>query len=364
MIDEVANGLSYYDYTFFSELPRLLRRGRGSTRQARSRQREPADIDVPARRLLDRRRSRRQSVRDRRGAQRGDAAAERARRLRIISTELHELGGELSHQLDLDARQRRAQPTCRAFDRQIDGAARRALPARDRRHLFAARQDRARTRSCGVAAAADHRRAAPTERAEEFGADLATISHSLETNGRAILARGRLRALRRASTCLAFIWRPRPAAELGCPRAHGRRIVRRAVPGTDYLKLDEDGAHRAAAPELRRRARCSRHSSPMARRRPGNSRFSAPARRSARPMAPARSAPRSFRSAEGVSDMLELALMLKEVGLVTAEGTPAQHGSAVRDHRGPAHLRRRDGPAPRRCPNIAAASIRWAASRK
>ena len=65
VIDEVANGLSYYDYTFFRELPRLyaaiedelaaLDRKRGGT----------ADRLVPARRLLDRRRPRRQPLRHR-----------------------------------------------------------------------------------------------------------------------------------------------------------------------------------------------------------------------------------------------------------------------------------------------------------
>ncbi len=39
--------------------------------------------------------------------------------------------------------------------------------------------------------------------------------------------------------------------------------------------------------------------------------------------------------AQGVSDLLELALLLKEVGLVGADGTSQhQHGPAVRDHRG------------------------------
>ena len=77
VIDEVLNGLSYYDYTFFRELPRLY----GAIEDAldaldRKRRAKPVPV-VPAHRNVDRRRPRRQSVRHRRRHQRGDAAAER-----------------------------------------------------------------------------------------------------------------------------------------------------------------------------------------------------------------------------------------------------------------------------------------------
>ena len=79
VIDEVANGLSYYDYTFFRELPRLYGAIEDELDAIDGKPRDEADRLVPARRLVDRRRPRRQSVRHRRRAQRGDAAAERAR---------------------------------------------------------------------------------------------------------------------------------------------------------------------------------------------------------------------------------------------------------------------------------------------
>ena len=69
-------------------LPRAaahLRRDRGRARAPGAGRRRQAHRLVPARRLVDRRRPRRQPVRHRRGAERGDAAAERARAAAIIS---------------------------------------------------------------------------------------------------------------------------------------------------------------------------------------------------------------------------------------------------------------------------------------
>ena len=77
VIDEVANALSFYDYTFFHELPRLYGVIEDRTRRHFRRGADEADRLVPVRRIVDRRRPRRQSVRHRRCAERVDAAAER-----------------------------------------------------------------------------------------------------------------------------------------------------------------------------------------------------------------------------------------------------------------------------------------------
>ena len=53
---------------------------------------------------------------------------------------------------------------------------------------------------------------------EEFSADLAVIAHSLEANGGAILARGRLRSLRRAVDVFGFHLAPLDLqTEFRCP---------------------------------------------------------------------------------------------------------------------------------------------------
>ena len=147
------------------------------------------------------------------------------------------------------------------------------------------------------------------------------IDASLRANGGAILARGRLRALRRAVDVFGFHLAPldlrqnsdvheRTVAELFAAVGAGPRLPR----------LDED--ERVALLLARARlaaAAASRPSSPMARRRQASSAL--PHRRSD----PRRYGAGAIRNSiisktDSVSDMLELALLLKEVGLVARRG--------------------------------------------
>ena len=169
----------------------------------------------------------------------------------------------------------------------------------------------------------------------------------------AIIARGRLRALRRAVDVFGFHLAPLDLRQNS--DVHERTVAELFAAGDARRRLSRARrrrAHRAAAARTRaRRGRWSRRSSPIARRRPANWRCSAPPRRSARPTARTRSAPASSPRRRRVSDLLELALLLKEVGLVSADGRAAlNHRAAVRDDRRLARLRRRDGPAARRMP--------------
>ena len=160
VIDEVANGLSYYDYAFFRELPRLYR---AIARERRGPPPRRADSLHPAHRLVDRRRPRRQSFRHRRRARRGDAAAERARprplprraapaRKRAVAG----VGARFGH--PGARRARRSRPRRGAC------SPRRALPPRRRRHVLPPCEDRVRPRSCRRAAPAHSRRAGLPER--------------------------------------------------------------------------------------------------------------------------------------------------------------------------------------------------------
>src|SRR5262249_23598564 len=76
--DEIANGLSYYDY-FSARAASLLRGAGRPTRFDRSRLGQLPATLVPARWKLDRRRPRRQSLRHRRGPAPSVGHAERAR---------------------------------------------------------------------------------------------------------------------------------------------------------------------------------------------------------------------------------------------------------------------------------------------
>ena len=152
VIDEVANGLSYYDYTFFRELPRIYCAIEDElARQA------PADAGKRIASFL-RVGSWIGGDRDGNPYVTADVLSE-AMRLQSASAlghyleELHELGGELSMSAGLGADQRRARRARRALDRRFDDAPRRALSARHRRHLFAPGQDGARSRPCRRACA-------------------------------------------------------------------------------------------------------------------------------------------------------------------------------------------------------------------
>ena len=322
VLDEVANGLSYYDYTFFRELPKIY----CAIEDELARQ-DPAS---GARRVGSFLRVGSWIGGDRDGNPfvtsevLGEAIRlQSARALSHYLEELHELGGELSlsAQLvgvtaELDALADRASDKSthrrdEPYRRAIGGMyARLAATERDLDHVDAPR--RPLTSAPAYA------------NAEELGADLETIAKSLEANGCAILARGRLRALRRAIDVFGFHLAPLDLRQNS--DVHERTVAEllaAASPGVEYLALDEAGRVALLLRELR---------SP----RPLVSPFVAYGEETQGELAVFRTAaaiqktygPRSIATAiiskaQGVSDMLELALLLKEVGLVSANGRAA-----------------------------------------
>ena len=322
VIDEVANALSFYDYTFFRELPRLygaiedrLDAISGEPRAkpigsflcvgswiGGDRDGNPfvtADVLNESMRLQS------------------------ARAIGHYLDELHELGAELSLASNLatmspelaaladtsddSAAARRKEP----YRRAITGMySRLAKTARELDHVIALRQpivDRA-----------------PYASAAEFSADLATIALSLRQTNAGIVARGRLRALQRAVDVFGFHLAPIDLRQNS--DVHERTIAElfaAASPGLDYKALSE-----AERVELLRRELVSP--------RPLFSPFIAYGEETAGELALFRAAadirskygPGAIRTSiisktDSVSDMLELALILKEVGLVTAEGSSA-----------------------------------------
>src|SRR5271168_298998 len=322
VIDEVANGLSYYGYTFFRELPRLYGSIEDKLEAIGGKAR-----DTPIASFL-RVGSWIGGDRDGNPFVTADVLNE-AMRLQSAQAighyldELHELGAELSLASNLasmspeltsladtsddSAAARRKEP----YRRAITGMySRLAKTARELDHVIALRQpivDRA-----------------PYASAAEFSADLATIARSLRETNAGIVARGRLRALQRAVDVFGFHLAPidlRQNSDI-----HERTIAElfaAASPGLDYKALSEP-----ERVELLRRELVSP--------RPLFSPFMAYGEETAGELALFRAAadirsqygPGSIRTsiiskADSVSDMLELALILKEVGLVTAEGSSA-----------------------------------------
>ena len=232
--------------------------------------------------------------------------------------ELHELGAELSLASNLasmspeltsladtsddSAAARRKEP----YRRAITGMySRLAKTARELDHVIALRQpivDRA-----------------PYGSAVEFSADLATIARSLRETNAGIVARGRLRTLQRAVDVFGFHLAPLDLRQNA--KVHERTVAEifaAVTPGFDYCALNEE--ERVA---LLRRELLSP--------RPLVSPFIAYGEETAGELELFRAA-RSIREKYGlgairasiisntdsVSDMLELALLMKEVGLIDA----------------------------------------------
>ena len=319
VIDEVANALSFYDYTFLRELPRIHAAiedelARGEPKAAR----KPIASFLQVGSWIGG---------DRDGNPNVTAPVlseamrlQSAKAMQYYLEELHELGGELSLSQtlmrvtdELRALAERSTDSSKArldepYRRAISGIyARLARTARDLDHVSALRQP--------------VNEAPAYASVEEFSADLAVIAHSLEANGGAILARGRLRSLRRAVDLFGFHLAPLDLRQNS--DVHERcvaELLAAAAPGTKYLDLDEEGRIALLLTELR---------SP----RPLVSPFLSYSEETTGELDLFRTAA-SIRKkygagairtsiiskCQGVSDMLELALLLKEVGLVSADG--------------------------------------------
>ena len=315
VIDEVTNALSFYDYTFFRELPRLysaiedrldaisagprtkpigsfLRVGSWIGGDRDGNPFVTADVLKESMRLQS------------------------ARAIGYYLDELHELGAELSLASNLasmspelaalaetsddSAAARRKEP----YRRAITGMySRLAKTARDLDHVIALRQpivDRA-----------------PYATAAEFSADLAVIALSLTRTNAGIVARGRLRSLRRAVDVFGFYLAPIDLRQNS--DVHERTVAEllaAATPGLDYRRMNEAERVQLLLREL---------ASP----RPLLSPFIAYSEETSGELEIFRAAAvirktygaGAIRTAiisktDSVSDMLELALLMKEVGLI------------------------------------------------
>ena len=322
VIDEVANALSFYDYTFFHELPRLYSAIEDRLEAASGERRtKPIGSFLKVGSWIG-------GDRDGNPFVTADVLNEAmrlqsARAIGHYLDELHELGAELSLASNLasmspelaaladtsddSAAARRKEP----YRRAITGMySRLAKTASELDHVVALRQpivDRA-----------------PYASAAEFSADLAVIARSLKETNAGVVARGRLRSLERAVEVFGFHLAPIDLRQNS--DVHERTVAEllsAASPGLDYKGLDEE--ERVAL--LRRE---------LVSPRPLLSPFIAYGEETAGELALFRAAVEIRRKygagairtsiiskTDSVSDMLELALILKEVGLVSAGGSSA-----------------------------------------
>jgi phosphoenolpyruvate carboxylase len=314
VIDEIANGLTYYDYTFFAELPGFY-----------------ADLEAElAEKGVTLREGLRSFLRigswiggDRDGnpfvteeVLRAALRAQSSRALEYYLDEVDMLGGELS----LDSRlvgvsdalvELAAQSTDRSANRQSEPY-RRAISV-----IYA--------RLAATASGLDHFKApkhtvadaAPYAASRELLTDLAIIDSSLVANGSGILAQGRLKNLRRAVDVFGFHL---AALDLRQNSDVHERVIGEllgfAETGLDYPALAESERIRLLLAEL-------------GTARPLASAFLPYSAETAGELAILRAAAEAHRrysresvphyvisKATGVSDILETAVLLKEAGLL------------------------------------------------
>jgi phosphoenolpyruvate carboxylase len=321
VLDEVANGLSFYDYTFLREVPRLhcaledrlrLEQTPGSGDELGSFLRMGSWIGG-----------------DRDGnpfvtadVMRGTLRLQSSRVVRFYLEELHALGAELS----LAAHLTDVSEELRALaERSPDTSPHRSGEP----YRLAVSGIYARLAATAVKLAVETSRqpvgeGAPYADAREFKNDLDVLNRSLIANNSGVIARGRLRLLRRAAECFGFHLASLDIRQNSA--VHERTIAElmdAAMPGTSYLALDEEARIAVLLNELRST-------------RPLASRFVKYSEETTGELEVLRAAadahakfganviPQCIISmCQGVSDMLEVAVLLKEVGLVDPSGRSA-----------------------------------------
>jgi phosphoenolpyruvate carboxylase len=318
VLDEVANGLSFYEDTFLREVPRL---------HCALEDRLQDGAAGEGERLASFLRMGSWIGGDRDGnpfvtadVMRGTLRLQSALILRFYLDELHALGAELS----LAANLADVTPELRALaERSPDTSPHRSgEPYRLAVSGIYARLAAMAARMNVETSRRPVGQAAPYETVAEFAGDLDVIDRSLNASHLHVIARGRLRLLRRAVDCFGF-----HLANLDMRQnsaVHERTVaelLEAAMPGTGYRDLNEAERIELLTRELRTS-------------RPLISPFVSYGDETVSEVAVLRAAAAAHATfgegvipqciismTRGVSDLLEVALLLKEVGLVDAKGT-------------------------------------------
>ncbi len=321
VLDEVANGLSFYDYTFLREVPRLHCSLEDHLQDA-------AD-SATSKDIASFLRMGSWIGGDRDGnpfvtadVMRGTLRMQSARVLRYYLDELHELGGELS----LAANLADVSPELRALaERSPDTSPHRSGEP----YRLAVSGIYARLSATALKLNVETLRppvgaAAPYASATEFSGDLAVLDRSLILNHSEVIARGRLRLLRRAADCFGF--------HLACldmrqnSAVHERTVAElldAATPGTSYLALNEEARIAVLARELRNTRPLTSPFVKYSDETLGELAVFHAAAEAHGTFGPGAIPQCVISMSEGVSDLLEVALLLKEVGIVGPTGRSA-----------------------------------------
>ncbi|XSC48291.1 phosphoenolpyruvate carboxylase [Bradyrhizobium sp. RDT10] len=320
VLDEVANGLSFYDYTFLHEVPRLhcaledrLNQEEGGTPG------ELASFLIMGSWIGGDRDGNPFVTAD---VMRGTLRLQSSRVMNFYLEELHVLGSELS----LAAHLADVSDELRA----LAGRSPDTSPHRSGEpYRLAVSGIYARLTATALRLEVETTRrpvgeAAPYGSVKEFKADLDVLNRSLIANNSGVIARGRLRLLRRAVDCFGF-----HLARLDIRQnsaVHERTVAElldAATPGTSYLALGEEARVALLAGELRNPRPLASSFVKYSEETLGElAVFHAAAEAHARFGADVISQC-IISMCKGMSDMLEVALLLKEVGLVNPSGRSA-----------------------------------------
>jgi phosphoenolpyruvate carboxylase len=320
VLDEVANGLSFYDYTFLHEVPRLhcaledrLNQEEGGTPG------ELASFLTMGSWIGGDRDGNPFVTAD---VMRGTLRLQSSRVMNFYLEELHVLGSELS----LAAHLADVSDELRALaERSPDKSPHRSGEP----YRLAVSGIYARLTATALRLEVETTRrpvgeAAPYGSVKEFKADLDVLDRSLIANNSGVIARGRLRSLRRAVDCFGF-----HLARLDIRQnsaVHERTVAElfdAAIPGMSYLDLNEEARVNLLLSELRSA-------------RPLSSAFVKYSEETLGELAVFRAAAEAharfgadviqqciISMCKGMSDMLEVAVLLKEVGLINPSGRSA-----------------------------------------
>jgi len=319
VMDEVNNALSFYDTTFLRELPRLYNAAEDHLAAAVPGWKENGIAELPpflhpgswiggdrdgnpfvTAEVLDR-----------------TMRAQSRKAVAYLLEQLHLLGAELSTTTSLISvpdveLMRLAEQSPDQSPHRLDEPYRRAIAGFYARLAATALQlDDLEAPRHAVAAAE------PYASAAEFGADLDVLHRSLISHRCGLLGRGRLRRLRRAVAIFGFHLAPLDLRQNS--DVHARTVAELlavACPGTDYLALDEEARIALLLGEL---------ATPRPLAAPGIG-YSEETQGELAIFRTARSIHRRYGRAaienviisktDGVSDILEVAVLLKEVGLL------------------------------------------------
>jgi len=319
VLDEVENGLEFYDYTFLREVPRLICALEDRLNAGDEAAGELASFLKMGSWIGGDRDGNPFVTAD---VMRGTLGLQSSLVLQFYLEELHALGGELSIAAHLaDVSQELRELAQRSPDTSphrsgepyrlaVSGIYARLSATAKRLDVEVIRQPVAE--------------AAPYLSVKEFQADLDVLHRSLIANNARVIARGRLRMLRRAVDCFGF-----HLARLDIRQnsaVHERTIAElldAAMPGMSYMALGEEARVALLSGEL--------HSA-----RPLTSSFVKYSEETLGELAVFHAAAEAHAKfgadvipqciismCQGMSDMLEVALLLKEVGLVNPSGRSA-----------------------------------------